>query len=91
MKNVTEKKAPHTQGEWKTNFFDIFAQDHQCIATVHGWSPEANAKRIVKCVNAHDDLVGMLKRIVASDHRNITEWNHMRGMAVQILNQAEQD
>lgn len=41
---------------------------HMNIATVHNWAPAKYTKRIVKCVNMHDELVNAL-RAAASELR----------------------
>ncbi len=58
----------HTKGEWTTDGKYINA-DLKTIASVmdnscEAGEPEANAARIVKCVNAHDELVEQLKNMV---------------------------
>lgn len=68
-------KTQHTPGPWKVvtngpeqineaNPFDIFAQDHQCIARISNWSPEANARLIA----AAPELLQCLQNALAVIH-----------------------
>lgn len=100
-----ENKPKHTQGEWRVttdgeaNFFGI--------ATEKGWLMRiqqngemqvveqiANAERIVKCVNMHNELIQAIKDLV--EHCNVMpnskcpESLNPYGKLVSLINQAEQ-
>ncbi len=60
----------YTKGEWETrgNFpdgdFDVIVKQPHYIQTIAARIEAANAQRIVKAVNCHDDLVEALKAIM---------------------------
>lgn len=62
------------------------------IALAHVYS-EANARHIVRCVNAHDSLVAALERIAAIENRDFgPDWEEIeeaREIARAALKQAE--
>jgi hypothetical protein len=65
-------EASHTPGPWEVDGETIYGPDGYLIASVIPYYPEnvekqaANARRIVQCVNAHDELVAALRHIAGA-------------------------
>ncbi len=64
-----ESVSKHTPGEWKAVFYDdaalVISDQHGCICKIehegeHTEEHEANAQRIVACVNSHDEMLQAL-------------------------------
>jgi hypothetical protein len=105
MKNTANNKPQHTQGEWKiltTSNKDLMIvplkdngqYDHK-IATIHEIRGEqqANAKRIVKAVNLHDELVNALEDLLKLHATQIEDGSAIFGFierARKTLNKAQQ-
>lgn len=93
------KQPQHTQGEWNVNYtadsvsdLAIFSNGCQIAIIEQLVSQEetkANAQRIVKAVNMHDELVEALKRL-ADAHYNGKAQGANWINASEVLKQAEQ-
>ena len=104
----TQNKTQHTQGEWSVSVQgdDVFIRPEnimkRAICKIYpredeNETAEANAERIVKCVNMHDELVETLRKLemglnnIASERTST--WNKYEPIiakAKQLLKQAEQ-
>ena len=98
--------SKHTKGPWiishddKCNLTDIIAQGDVDIATLPEYMDyeqrEANAKRIVTCVNIHDELLAALKELrtqIFAHHKMSVKKDYSLLLAVaaadKVLNKAE--
>jgi len=65
---MTSKHTPTPWQDTGTNGdgFQVIKDAEDCLVA-YVFPPEANAARIVRCVNTHDELVAALERIAAMD------------------------
>lgn len=100
--DAQEAKAQHTKGEWKAEKGNIFCDDKRIAQTFI--SPEwdkrgkfianndiadANAERIAKAVNMHDELVKMIRYSVTLLNGDGAD-REMQDKMLELLKQAEQ-
>ena len=89
----------YTKGEWKVLGKNVilnhpgWSDDKKVIAGCNQWlcnESEANAHRIVKAVNCHDDLVEALREMIKDWNKGIIEIDHKtRGRVIKVLSKAE--
>ena len=88
MSETSTPKTFHTQGEWVQNGENgIHTKQGHCIALTYGengLNKKANAQRIVKAVNMHDELVKTLEQL-ESIYSNKKEVKGLSAFEVGIL------
>lgn len=97
----TKTQPQHTQGEWKvdklSHKISVSIQGTEMTICSMAETPErvANAQRIVKAVNMHDELINGLKKI-ANCQNSLTYYSDRKliesviEQAKELLKQAEQ-
>lgn len=92
--NKGEERITHTQGELSYHRYQptnelIIQLGEKVIATMDGSGKnEANARRIVKCVNMHDELIEFVKKCKGLNIlRQLPTWEKQMNY---LLEQAEQ-
>lgn len=101
----TKAQPNHTQGKWKADGIKVYDQNKNCIAMCTGDlniqnfdTEKANAKRIVKAVNMHENFISASKLIsekstIGYDSKGNTCYiitKEMFSIVKQLLKQAEQ-
>jgi uncharacterized Zn ribbon protein len=77
--SVVYSDKAHTPTPWIDNFVDgvhhLDTDDGTMIGRLESLNPsaEANAKHIVKCVNMHDELVGIISKLLGTTELNLDE------------------
>lgn len=109
MENLTEQgkaqgaKPQHTQGKWRAEArsgnANLYFNEEitSCFANIQfhvGHDAEANAQRIAKAVNMHDELMENLKLAVQlmsiPDHMQEDHWFEQQDKLKDFIKQAEQ-
>lgn len=91
----------HTPAPWKVvetdkerkneaNPFDVMANDHQCIAHITNWSPEANAKLIASAPELLETLVEIKSKLdkITINGNFTTEENEVYELTINAIKKA---
>lgn len=90
---TNDKTEIHTEDRVHCQFIDSkFAITKPALAFgATKEEAEANAQRIVKCVNLHDDLIHTIRRLIGSINMTDSQIKEREvSRAFELLNQAEQ-
>ena len=84
----------YTKGEWTTDGYTVMADDDMyLICTMYNMpdikEEEANAKRIVTCVNSHDDLLEACEMAVTCIEEDWIDMTNVRVQLQQAINRAK--